>query len=62
MFSIEEVYDPMESFLLVVVTEHFRMGKGITLAKISRELHLRVLCVVWADKTANEPDDYCVSP
>ena len=62
MFGIEEVREPIESFLLVVVSEHFRMDKGIPVSKISRELHLRVLCVVWADKTANKPNDYYVSP
>jgi hypothetical protein len=55
--GIEEANDLMESFLSMVIPEHFRVDCGVAVAKICSELHFGVPCVIPADEAPNKSNN-----
>ena len=57
MVGIEEAHDLIESFLSVVIPEHFRVDCGVAVAKICGELDFGVPCVIPADKAPDKANN-----
>src|ERR1700730_13354234 len=55
--GIKETDNLMKGLSPMMVSIHFRMDSGVTVAKICGKLHFGVLCVVTADKASDKPNN-----